>query len=73
MPHVWVTHVRVWVMGALHWVTAGLWGGVRGQLVSPWARHGAGHPASQRCGDKGPIQAAACAAAAFGCSGPRSG
>jgi len=60
-------------MGALCWVMSELCGGLQGHLVSPWTRHGAGHPASQRCGDKGPIQASACAAAAFGCSGPCGG
>lgn len=54
-------------MGARVWVMGELWGRLWGQLVSLWAGHGAGHSASWCCGDKGPIQAAACATAARGC------
>lgn len=61
----WVT--QIWSHPRIRaWVTGELWGGARGQPVSPRARHGAGHVASRRCGDKGPIQEAPCAAAAFG-------
>lgn len=59
----WVT--QIWSHPRIRvWVTAELWGA--GAAVSPRARHGAGHVASRSCGDKGPIQEAPCAAAAFG-------